>query len=88
MIFCIFTGGNFGTAVSIYNPEFWPYHSMIDAIWTNWQNKGYEYKEIFMHDKETLMVGFNELRSLYQDNDNLGECGVKIKYSEIFPYEP
>ena len=77
-----------GTLVSNYSPEFWPYHSMIDALWTYWQNKGPDYKKPLMDDKKTILIGFNEQRSLYQDNDNLGGCGVKIKYTEIFPYKP
>lgn len=65
-------------------PEFLPFHSMLDALWDKYQSRGRPYAEIFLKDNKTRLLWFNERRNKYVDNENLGECGVKVKYTEIF----
>jgi len=77
-------GGIFCTGISSYSPEFFPFHSMLDALWDKWQGRGKQFAEIMLQDDTTLLLSFNERRNKFVDNNNLDECGVKIKYTEIF----
>lgn len=74
----------FDSTCSSYNPEFFVLHSMFDAIWEFWQSKGPEYRVKQKGDNTTKVVHFNVTRSLYLDNTNLGNRGMKIKYTPIF----
>ena len=57
---------------------------MLDALWSKFQSRGQPYADIYLKDGKTRLLWFNELRNKYVDNENLGECGVKVKYTEIF----
>ena len=57
---------------------------MLDALWDKYQSRGKEFANLWMDDYETLLLHYNERRNKYIDNNNLGECGVRIRYTEIF----
>ena len=57
---------------------------MFDALWDKYQSRGQSFAEKFLHDDKTLLLWFHEPRNKYVDNKNLGQCGVKIRYSNIF----
>lgn len=83
-LFFHYSGGLFCTGLSSFLPEFLPFHSMLDALWSKFQSRGQPYADIYLKDGKTRLLWFNELRNKYVDNENLGECGVKVKYTEIF----
>lgn len=74
----------FDSGCSSYNPEFFLLHSMFDAIWDFWQSKGPEYLTAQLGSNKTMLYYFGGLRSLYLDNNNLGDRNMKIKYTPIF----
>ena len=76
------------TVYSADSPEFWLHHSMLDNLWNTRQNR--RLQNIFegYEDKEIRLLGSSVYRHHYIDNSNLGKCGEKIKYQNVFPVAP
>ena len=66
-------------------PEFYLFHSMIDAIWDYYQRHYPQHSKKWLHDRKHRIIGFHLPRYWYVDNTNLERCGLKIKYENIFP---
>ena len=67
-------------------PEFWLHHGMLDSIWDEWQSKGFHFKSVgFTNNLNLTLLGFypKEKRAEFLDNNNLGPCGVRIRYEDI-----
>ena len=80
-----FTGGDFSTDSSSMLPEFFLLHSMIDAMWDYYQHHYPNHSKKWLADRKRRIVWYNLPRFWYVDNTNLGRCGLKIKYENIFP---
>ena len=81
-----FTGGTMATDYASDAPEFWLHHGMLDSIWDEWQSKGLHFKYVgFTNQLNLTLLGFypKEKRAEFLDNNNLGSCGVKIRYEDI-----
>ena len=81
--FYIYKGAAFHTEFASLDPVFFTFHSMMDAIWDWWQHKGPEYQQLLMNDTRKLLW-FEEPIYLYVNNDNIGGCSGKVKYTNIF----
>ena len=74
------------TTYASYSLEFWSHHAMLDAIWYEWQSKCQKciYQGYFGNTER--LIGFNPIqyRHNYLYSLNLGTCGIKVVYDQIF----
>lgn len=79
-------GGHMATVYASYSPEFWSHHAMLDSIWDEWQKKGQQYKFAAFPERDTILIAYEskEYHHWYVDNDDLGGCGIRVKYDGIF----
>ncbi|XP_066933122.1 uncharacterized protein [Clytia hemisphaerica] len=78
-------GGDFGYGFSSLLPEFFLLHSMIDGLWAFYQKRFPKHSKKWLHDKKRRIVGYHTPRFWYVDIHNIERCGLKIKYTNLFP---
>jgi len=78
------TLGQMANEYSSHTPEFWLHHTMLDALWDNWQRRGHLFKDQSVYHNDSLfLLGFPyDLARHFVDNDALGDC-VRIAYPSV-----
>ncbi|XP_057309949.1 uncharacterized protein LOC130647957 isoform X1 [Hydractinia symbiolongicarpus] len=85
-------GGHMESNFASNSPEFWLHHTMLDNIWDKWQKRGKAFKFVGYkrRTRPVTLLAFRpkEKRRYYVDNNNLGGCGLRIRYQNPFPITP
>ena len=58
---------------------------MIDGLWAFYQKRFPKHSKKWLRNKKKRIIGYHTPRYWYVDIHNIERCGLKIKYTNLFP---